>query len=79
MDWHNVRYLDTIPVHFTTVPLKGEIQDTLKWAEETTIGRFGIAEKPDATASGGLSFMRQEMLIGFEDPAEATMYVMFFA
>jgi len=79
LDWFNLRYLDYIPEHFVTMPLKGDVGDTLKWSERTTVSRFAIEEKQDVEGGGAMSFMRNDMLIGFEDPAEATMYAMFYS
>ena len=78
LDWYNVRYLAYIPVHFVTVPLRGEVQETLEWCERITAGRFAIAEKEFMTDAERRSIFRKDMLIGFEDPAEATMYTMFY-
>lgn len=81
MDWYNTKFLSYIPEHFVRVKFRhnAERAEVLTWIEKNTVGRFGIeavidAEKPQHS----WAMINEEFQIGFENPAEATMYTMFF-
>lgn len=81
MDWHNTRMLDYIPKHFARVRFNHNDRrlEVLEWLQEHTKGRFAIEVEndPDDIFGGGFA-IKEIVRIGFEDPAEATMYTMFF-
>jgi hypothetical protein len=82
LDWYGERWLNYIPVHFTIVKFRhnDERLRAMNWLTENTSGRFGIARNQDpvAIANGNRYVFTTAAEIGFEDPAEATMYSMFF-
>jgi hypothetical protein len=81
MDWHSSRMLTYIPEHFVRVRFDHHDRrlEVLEWLQTHTVGRFAIEAINDEENSSHRSFMVNEKLqIGFEDPAEATMYTMFF-
>ena len=81
MDWHGTRFLASIPKHFIRIKFHhNQVQnrlEVLSWLEEHTAGRIGIEKvcNPDAAHSW---LVHEDYQIGFENPAEATMYTMFF-
>ena len=80
-DWHNTRYVDYIPEHFTTFKLSSTIQriNLLKWIEQNTTGRYAIGSKIEKIKGAvGSSLIREEQNIGFEEPSDATMFTLFY-
>jgi len=79
MDWHNTKQLNFIPAHFTqfTFNHNEERLRVLAWAEQNIAGRFAIEAIVDSnkTMHWLVDFKYR---IGFENPADATMYAMFF-
>jgi hypothetical protein len=82
MDWHNTKMLDFIPEHLVRVKFRHhrDRAKVLAWLEENTTGRCAIEEviEPDIDNNRWAIRMREEYQIGFEEPADATMYTMFF-
>jgi hypothetical protein len=80
MDWHNTRVLNYIPKHFVTVKFTHNDKklEVLSWLQEHTVGRFGIELSEDKDEKNSVFSFQEKILIGFEDPAEATMYSMFY-
>lgn len=94
LDWHNTKFLDYIPDHFVKVKFRhDESRETvLIWLQHNVTGRYAIApistmhEKtelgatpfPPASPGVARSFWHESLYIGFEEPAEATMYAMFY-
>jgi len=81
MDWYNTKFLSYIPKHFVRVKFRHHAERTkvLSWIEQNTVGRFGIEAIIDANSpQHSWAVLSEEFQIGFEDPAEATMYTMFF-
>ena len=79
MDWHNTKLLNYIPEHFVRVKFRhndkrGEVLD---WIEANTTGRFAIEEIVDIEAKHSF-LVNIEYQVGFENPADATMYTMFY-
>lgn len=81
LDWHHSRMLSYIPPHFTKLKLSdhGDRVKLMYWLQENTQGRFGI-EKIINLDEGNNKFrlIDENLRIGFEDPAEATAYAVFF-
>ena len=80
-DWFNTRYVDFIPEHFTKFKLSRTIDMTtlLKWITENTNGRYSIGTQTKRhKQSFGSAFVAEEKSIGFEDPADATMFSLFY-
>ena len=80
MDWHNTKALDFIPDHFVRVKFRhnNSRAEVLTWLEQNTVGRYAIEVVADHEPKGGFGILREDYQIGFENPAEATMYTMFF-
>lgn len=81
LDWHNTKFLDFIPDHFVRVKFRHNQSrsEVLAWIEQNTVGRYAIAEVIDNEDNATRGFLINEKYqIGFEEPAEATMYTMFF-
>jgi hypothetical protein len=82
MDWHNTKMLDYIPSHFVKVKFRHTDRlRVLEWLQQNTTGRCAIEEVVDNDDDNGSHFhriMNEEYRIGFEEPADATMYTMFF-
>jgi len=79
MDWHNTKMLSFIPEHFVRVKFRHhhDRAQVLSWIEQNTTGRFAIEAIID-TEKVNTWIVNEEYQIGFESPAEATMYTMFF-
>ena len=80
MDWHNTKLLGFIPEHFVRVKFRHNDKrgEVLTWVKQNTTGRFAI-EAVVNTDSGVHSWLtNEEFQIGFENPADATMYTMFY-
>jgi len=81
LDWHKTRILDFIPEHFVRVKFRhdNERLQVIEWLEKNTTGRFGIeiVFEKDKEQSFGM-VINENYRIGFENPADATMYTMFF-
>jgi len=79
MDWHNTKFLSYIPNHFVRVKFEHS-EDRLKvlqWLQNNTSGRFAI--EPVVTTHRRQQWLVNEQYqIGFEVPADATMYTMFY-
>ena len=82
MDWHNTKMLDFIPEHFVRVKFRhnDKRMEVLNWLDLNTAGRCAIEVviDRDNTRMGYLTFSAEEYQIGFENPADATMYTMFY-
>ena len=80
MDWHNTKLLDFIPEHFVRVKFRHDDKrgEVLAWMEQNTTGRCAIEAVIDSEERSSFSFSHEEYQIGFENPADATMYTMFF-
>jgi hypothetical protein len=80
MDWHNTKVLDFIPDHFVRVKFRHNHSraEVLSWLEKNTTGRYAIEAVTDHSERTGFGVLREDFQIGFENPAEATMYTMFF-
>ena len=82
LDWHGTRILDYIPEHFVRVKFRhdNERLQVIEWLEKNTTGRFGIEVivENDKENSFGMLLVKENYQIGFENPADATMYTMFF-
>jgi len=78
MDWFNTKFIVYIPEHFVRVRFRHQSDraEVLDWLEKNTSGRYAIEE----TVSEGFPIFTQDkdIQIGFENPADATMYTMFF-
>lgn len=76
--WHNTKMLDFIPPHFTTVEFRhiNERRRTLNWLFANANGRFAIAEVHKQIAH--TEIITETVMIGFEDSADATAYVLFY-
>lgn len=79
MDWHNTKILSFIPEHFVRVKFRHDDKrgEVLKWIEQNTTGRFAIEVVVDSETTDRW-LVNEEYQIGFENPADATMYTMFF-
>ena len=79
MDWHNTKLLEYIPEHFVRVKFRHNESrnEVLAWAEQNTTGRFAIETVVDSEAQHSW-LANEDYQIGFENPADATMYTMFF-
>ncbi len=79
IDWHNTRLLDFIPEHFVKVKFRHDETrgKVLEWLEQNATGRCAIEVIPEQ--SGERWLVVEEYQIGFENPADATMYTMFFS
>ena len=78
MDWHDTKLLDFIPAHFVKVKFRhnGERGKVLSWIEANTTGRFAIEAVIEQENRSWIA--NEDFQIGFENPADATMYTMFF-
>jgi hypothetical protein len=76
IDWHRLRFLKVMPDHFIKMELKSEIDfpDLLQWLIKNTDGRIALVDQQD----NGTRFIIQNRFIGFENPAEATLFSLFF-
>jgi hypothetical protein len=75
MDWHGLRYIDYLPKHFIKCKMETPVDEMLQWLEANTNGRFAIA--PDTKQDFERNyFVRQRLVIGFENPMEATLYTL---
>lgn len=79
LDWHNTKFLTVIPEHFVRVKFRHneERLAVLEWLQNNTRGRFAIGPVTDS-GEQQLWLVSENLQIGFENPAEATMYSMFF-
>jgi len=79
MDWYNTKLLAYIPEHFVRVKFRHneDRAKVLGWVERNTAGRFAIELKVDHDETTRW-LVKEDYHIGFEDPADATMYTMFF-
>jgi hypothetical protein len=86
LDWHNTKYLSYIPPHFVKIVVdsgKVEVPELLLWIEKNVGGRFGIESELTTNDSQQTSYSfvyarNKNIKIGFEDPAEATMFSLIF-
>ena len=80
MDWHNTKLLEFIPAHFVRVKFRHDDKrsEVLAWAEQSTTGRFAIEAIVNEENDTNRWLVNEEYQIGFENPADATMYTMFF-
>ena len=78
-DWHRTRYIRYIPQHFKTLKTEHDIGKVLVWLANNTTGRFGV-EDTETLSEGLVNLMDrdEEYLVGFENPADATMFALFF-
>jgi len=82
LDWHNLRYVDYIPDHFTKLKLSTNYDrlQLLSWLAQNTTGRFAInsdiSDRGDRPTFGGLSTI--ELSIAFEKTSDATVYGLFY-
>jgi hypothetical protein len=80
MDWHDQRYLDFMPRHFVRCKLPtDQLQTVLKWAAENTHGRFAIAQSVEEPTDSNHFWVQKQQEIGFESPAEATLFTLYFS
>ena len=80
-DWHNTRLLEYIPKHFTKFKLGSTVSrlKLLTWIEFNTSGRYAIAgEVTRKEGAVGSAMVLKEEFIAFEEPADATMYSLFY-
>jgi len=79
MDWHDTKLLDFIPKHFVRVKFRHHDKrgEVLAWIEANTTGRFAIESIVDPEENRSW-IVNEKFQIGFENPADATMYTMFF-
>ena len=81
MDWHNTRMLDFIPPHFVRVKFRhnNDRAKVLAWLQQNTTGRCAIELVVEQEETFMHSILpKDNYQIGFEEPADATMYTMFF-
>ena len=79
MDWHNTKLLKFIPEHFVRVKFRHNEKrgEVLAWIEQNTEGRYAIETVVDNEPENSW-LVNEDYQIGFENPADATMYTMFF-
>lgn len=80
-DWHNIRYLPYIPDHFIQckMPADEDVGSILPWLLDNTSGRYAIAA-PTEQLDGHRNFwVQRELLVGFEDPKEATLFTLVYS
>lgn len=79
MDWHDTKLIDFIPKHFVKVKFRHNDKrgEVLAWIEQNTTGRFAIEVIIDKDETRGW-LTNEKYQIGFENPADATMYTMFY-
>ena len=78
LDWHNTRYINTIPANFTTItlPLSGKVANILNWIEVNTVGRYAIDIDFNSKSDNNL-FVNNGITVGFEESSDATMFSCF--
>ncbi len=78
LDWHNTRFLTTIPKHFSTITVETQYKFMLQWLTENTRGRIGITkeikEGHDYLFYTSYPENRNKYLVGFEDDEEALFF-----
>lgn len=78
MDWHNTRYVNSMPAHFVQVKIKDNNKVALlNWITKNTSGRYSMVANTQESKDSNY-FVQEEKFIGFEDPADATMYSLFY-
>jgi len=80
-DWHNIRRLECIPKHFTKFKLSTTVNrlKLLKWIEFNTAGRYAVTgEVTRKNGAVGSAMVLKEEFIAFEEPADATMFSLFY-
>lgn len=79
MDWHQVRLLKYMPDHFIKMDLKQEIEivTLLNWLVANTNGRVAIVTNSEVHERHAFVIEKRRS-IGFENPAEATLFSLFF-
>jgi len=80
-DWYNTRQLNFIPKHFTRFKLDAKINrlKLFNWIEQNCAGRFAIGkETTRIPGEVGSMYIKEDWKIGFEIPADATMFSLFF-
>ena len=79
LDWHQDRFLTTMPDHFIRVPLK-ETTDQIElfeWIIHNIAGRVAITHKTESEKVANV--FQKQMMIGFENPADATLFTLFYS
>lgn len=79
MDWHGTKLVPFIPPHFVKVKFEfsHDRKRVLDWVQENVSGRFGFEEIIDPDERHTF-IVNEKYHIGFENPADATMFTMFF-
>jgi len=79
MDWHNTRYISSIPAHFVFVKLQEyNPLALLSWVEQNTSGRYTIGFVQIKRNTKESNTIIEEKVIAFEDPQDLTIFTLFY-